>query len=57
MQEYDEYEESALHNNREWIMSVLTAVSGAIDINYHMWCEEERQERLELLMNELENIK
>lgn len=57
MQSADEYEESALHCNREWIMAVLTTVSKAIDIDYSRWCDERRKKKLEVLINELEAMK
>ena len=57
LQADDEYEESALHCNREWIMSVLTAASTAIDIDYSRWCDERRKENIEVLIKELEAMK
>lgn len=50
----NEYEESALHCNRKWIMSVLTAASTAIDIDYSRWCDKRRKEKIEVLIKELE---
>lgn len=54
LQADNEYEESALHCNRKWIMAVLTTVSKAIDIDYSRWCDESRKNKLEVLINELE---
>lgn len=54
LQADNEYEESALHCNRKWIMSVLTAASTAIDIDYSRWCDERRKEKIEVLIKELE---
>ena len=52
-----DYASSALHCNRKWIMSVLTAASTAIDIDYSRWCDERRKKKLEVLINELEAMK
>ena len=57
MQSADEYEESALHCNREWIIKVLDAASKATDIDYKNWCNERRKEKLEVLIKELEAMK
>jgi len=52
-----DYESSALHNNRIWIVRVLDAASKATDIDYKNWCDERRKEKLEVLIKELEAMK
>jgi len=52
-----DYESSALHSNREWIVKVLDAASKATDIDYKNWCVEIRKEKLKVLIKELEAMK